>query len=62
MNTFIRWGKFNLVGAIGMIVQLTALALFNRWSRGHYLCASAAARKISRLSSFSGLIQLAPSQ
>jgi hypothetical protein len=28
MNTFIRWGKFNLVGAMGMAVQLGALALF----------------------------------
>ena len=26
MKTFIRWGKFNLVGAMGMVVQLTALA------------------------------------
>jgi hypothetical protein len=30
MNTLIRWGKFNLVGAMGMVVQLAALALFNR--------------------------------
>jgi putative flippase GtrA len=30
MNTLIRWGKFNLVGAIGMVVQLAALALLNR--------------------------------
>ncbi len=52
MNTFIRWGKFNLVGAIGMVVQLTALALFNRWSRGHYLCASAAAVEITLLHNF----------
>ena len=26
MNAFIRWGKFNLVGAMGMVVQLGALA------------------------------------
>jgi putative flippase GtrA len=52
VNTFIRWGKFNLVGAIGMVVQLTALALFNRWSRGHYLCASAAAVEITLLHNF----------
>ncbi len=43
MNAFVRWGKFNLVGAMGMVVQLAALALFNRWMRGHYLYASAAA-------------------
>ena len=30
MNPLIRWGKFNLVGAMGMVVQLAALALFNR--------------------------------
>jgi putative flippase GtrA len=52
VNAFIRWGKFNLVGAIGMVVQLTALALFNRWSRGHYLCASAAAVEITLLHNF----------
>ena len=27
MNTFIRWGKFNLVGAMGMVVQLASLAV-----------------------------------
>jgi len=27
VNLFIRWGKFNLVGAIGMAVQLASLAL-----------------------------------
>lgn len=52
MNTLIRWLKFNLVGAIGMVVQLAALALFNRWSRGHYLCASAAAVELTLLHNF----------
>ncbi len=52
MNTVIRWGKFNLVGAIGMFVQLATLALFNRLSRGHYLCASAAALEITLLHNF----------
>jgi hypothetical protein len=32
MKVLIRWGKFNLVGAMGMVVQLTALALFTRRS------------------------------
>ena len=27
MNALIRWGKFNVVGAMGMAVQLGALAL-----------------------------------
>ena len=52
MNTFIRWGKFNLVGAMGMVVQLGALALFNRCGRGHYLCASAAAVELTLLHNF----------
>jgi putative flippase GtrA len=52
VNTFIRWGKFNLVGAIGLVVQLAALALFNRWSRGHYLYASAAAVELTLMHNF----------
>jgi putative flippase GtrA len=52
MNTLLRWAKFNLVGAIGMVVQLTALALFNRWGGGHYLVASAAAIEITLLHNF----------
>jgi len=52
VNTFIRWLKFNLVGAIGMAVQLGSLALFNRWARGHYLCASGAAVELTLLHNF----------
>lgn len=52
MNTFIRWGRFNLVGAMGMAVQLAALALFNRWMAGHYLYASAAAIELTLLHNF----------
>ena len=52
MNTVIRWGKFNLVGAIGMVLQLAALALFNRWSQGHYLYASAIAVELTLLHNF----------
>jgi putative flippase GtrA len=52
MNTFIRWGKFNLVGALGMAVQLASLALFNRWMAGHYLYASAAAIELTLLHNF----------
>jgi hypothetical protein len=33
MNPIIRWGKFNLVGDMGMVMQLAALALFNRFRR-----------------------------
>jgi putative flippase GtrA len=50
MNT--RFIKFNLVGAMGMAVQLAALALFNRWTAGHYLYASAAALELALLHNF----------
>ena len=52
MKTLIRWGKFNLVGAVGMVVQLAVLALFNRWAMGHYLYASAAALEVTLLHNF----------
>jgi putative flippase GtrA len=52
MNPFIRWAKFNLVGAMGMAVQLAALALLNRWTAGHYLYASAAAVELALLHNF----------
>jgi putative flippase GtrA len=52
MNTLIRWGKFNLVGAAGMVFQLAALALLNRWAAGHYLYATAAAIELTLLHNF----------
>jgi putative flippase GtrA len=52
VNAFIRWCKFNLVGAMGMALQLIALALINRWTGGHYLCASAAAIELALLHNF----------
>jgi putative flippase GtrA len=52
MNTFIRWSKFNVVGAIGMVVQLGSLALFNRLVPGHYLYASTAALELTLLHNF----------
>ncbi len=52
MNTFVRWWKFNLVGAMGMVLQLTSLALINRWAAGHYLYASAAAVELALLHNF----------
>jgi putative flippase GtrA len=52
VNTFIRWWKFNLVGVMGMVLQLAALALFNRWAVGHYLYASAAAIELTLLHNF----------
>ena len=52
MNVFVRWGKFNLVGAMGMVVQLAALALLNRCAPGHYLCATTAAIELAVLHNF----------
>jgi putative flippase GtrA len=47
-----RWMKFNAVGAMGMGVQLAALAVFNRWMAGHYLVATAAALEVTLLHNF----------
>ncbi len=52
MNTFVRWWRFNLVGSMGMVLQLLALALISRVSRGHYLFASAAAIELTLLHNF----------
>ncbi|HEY1903703.1 MAG TPA: GtrA family protein [Terracidiphilus sp.] len=54
MNVFIRWCKFNLVGAVGMAVQLAALALFTRWTPRHYLYASGASIELALLHNFVG--------
>ena len=52
MNTFIRWGKFNLVGAIGMVVQLGALAALNAVWPERYLAATAAALELTLVHNF----------
>jgi len=52
MNPILRYARFNLVGAMGMAVQLAALALLNRWTRGHYLFASAVAIELTLLHNF----------
>jgi putative flippase GtrA len=52
MKALVRWSKFNLVGAMGMAVQLGALALFDRLVPGHYLYASAAALEVTLLHNF----------
>lgn len=51
-DIFVRWGKFNLVGMVGMAVQLGALALINRVAPGHYMVATAAAIEITLLHNF----------
>jgi len=52
MNVMVRWGKFNLVGVVGMAVQLGTLALINRLAPGHYMLATAAALEITLLHNF----------
>jgi putative flippase GtrA len=52
MNAPVRWLRFNLVGAIGMAVQLGALALLNRWTGGRYLLASGLAVELALLHNF----------
>jgi putative flippase GtrA len=52
VNVLVRWGKFNLVGAVGMAVQLAALAVFNRVRAGHYLWATAMAIEVTLLNNF----------
>ena len=52
MNAIVRWGKFNLVGALGVVVQLGALAVFGRLAAGHYLLATAAAIELALLHNF----------
>ncbi|MFY9745063.1 MAG: GtrA family protein [Acidobacteriaceae bacterium] len=52
MQTIMRWCRFNAVGALGMGVQLAALAVFNRWMAGRYLLATAAAIEVALLHNF----------
>ena len=52
MNTLARWAKFNLVGAIGMGLQLALLAFLNRSMASHYLFASCVAVEITLLHNF----------
>lgn len=52
MNTLVRWGKFNLVGAMGAVAQLGSLAVLNRIVPGHYLVASAIALEVTLLHNF----------
>jgi putative flippase GtrA len=52
LKPLFRWWKFNLVGAMGMVVQLTALAAISGLAAGHYLFASAAAVEFAVLHNF----------
>jgi putative flippase GtrA len=48
----LRWLKFNVVGAIGFVVQLAALALFVSGFRMNYLAATALAVEVAVLHNF----------
>ena len=52
MNTFVRWGRFNLVGAVGMVFQLGVLAVLNRLTPGRYVVATAAAIELALVHNF----------
>ena len=52
MNALRRWLRFNMVGAIGMVVQLASLAVLGRMMHGHYLWASAMAVELAVLHNF----------
>ncbi len=53
MSAWIRWLRFNAVGAVGMAVQLSVLAMLNRITT-HYLAATAVAIEITLLHNFAG--------
>ena len=52
MNIFVRWSKFSLVGALGMVVQLAALALLSRWITRSIALATAVAIELTLLHNF----------
>lgn len=52
MKTLLRWGKFNLVGAVGVLVQLGVLALLDRFAPRHYLLNTAAAIELTLAHNF----------
>ena len=52
MNRLVRWWKFNVVGAMGVVVQLVVLAGFTRVLHGHYLIATALAIEVAVVHNF----------
>ena len=52
MTGLIRWFKFNLVGALGMAMQLITLALLNRLFPGRYLYTTTVAIETTLLHNF----------
>ena len=52
MSTFVRWCRFNMVGAIGMGFQLALLAVLTRLTRWNYLLTTAAAIELTLAHNF----------
>ncbi len=52
MSRFVRWVKFNAVGAVGMVVQLAVLAVLTRAMGGRYMAATAVAIEAAVLHNF----------
>ena len=52
MNLVTRWWKFNLVGILGFMVQMGALACFHRFFGAHYLLASTIALELTLIHNF----------
>lgn len=52
MTTFARWWRFNLVGVLGVVVQLASLTLLHRVLRMQYLFATAVAIELTLLHNF----------
>ncbi len=52
LDPLARWLRFNLVGAMGMVLQLVSLAAMNRSLPGHYLYTSAIALELTLLHNF----------
>jgi putative flippase GtrA len=48
----VRWLKFNLVGGVGIVLQLALLAVFSKLLRLPYLAATAAAVELAVLHNF----------
>lgn len=51
-HVFRRWLNFNLVGGLGIVVQLSVLAAFTTLLRMHYLMATALAVEVAVLHNF----------
>ena len=52
MSALGRWGRFNMVGLVGVAVQMCVLAMLNRIARLHYLANTALAVELTLLHNF----------